>query len=340
MIHEIYMRRCIELAEKALGRTYPNPLVGSVIVHRGRIIGEGYHHKAGESHAEVNAIASVKNKELLKESTIYVSLEPCSHFGKTPPCANLLVEMGFKKVIIGTLDTNEKVNGRGKEILEKAGIEVITGVLEKECRELNKRFFTFHQKKRPYLLLKWAQSADGFLDQNFRPTQIGNSLTKQFVHGIRSEEQSILVGTKTALTDNPTLTVRELAGKNPIRILLDLQLKVPPTFHIYNDEAPSIIFNEIKDEIRGNIKFIKTGRENFLQNLMLKLYEENIQSVLIEGGNYTLTQFLQADLWDELMIIKNEELNLHNGTCAPVFARKPDYSKRFRDNIIGFYRNT
>jgi diaminohydroxyphosphoribosylaminopyrimidine deaminase/5-amino-6-(5-phosphoribosylamino)uracil reductase len=208
MNHEFYINRCIELAKKALGNTYPNPLVGSVIVYNNKIIGEGFHQKAGEPHAEINAINSVKDVTLLKESTIYVSLEPCSHFGKTPPCANKIVETGFKKVVIGTLDSNEKVNGKGKKILEDAGIEVVSGVLEKECQDLNKRFFTYHQKQRPFVILKWAQSQDGFLDKDFKPTQIGNPLTKQFVHQLRSQEHAILVGTNTAITDNPSLTSR------------------------------------------------------------------------------------------------------------------------------------
>ena len=215
MTDETYIRRCIELARKALGNTYPNPLVGSVIVHHGKIIGEGFHEKAGQNHAEINAINSVKNKELLKESTIYVSLEPCSHFGKTPPCANKIVEIGFKKVVIGTLDSHEKVNGKGKQLLEHAGIEVVSGVLEKDCQALNKRFFTYHQKKRPFIILKWAESADGFMDRDFKPTPIGNALTKQFVHQLRNEEHAIMVGTNTALTDNPSLTTREIAGRNP-----------------------------------------------------------------------------------------------------------------------------
>ena len=220
MTDEFYLRRCIELAKKAAGDTYPNPLVGSVIVHNGKIIGEGYHEKAGEPHAEINAINSVKDSSVLPESTIYVSLEPCSHFGKTPPCALKLKEIGFKTVVIGTLDSHEKVNGKGKQILEDAGIKVVSGVLEKECRDLNKRFFTFHQKKRPYIILKWAQSADGFMDKNFQPYPISNDIVNQYTHQLRAEEHAILVGTQTALRDNPSLTVRNVSGKNPIRILI------------------------------------------------------------------------------------------------------------------------
>ncbi len=336
---EFYMKRCLELAKKALGKTYPNPLVGSVIVHNGKIIGEGFHQKAGENHAEINAINSVENKELLKESTIYVSLEPCSHFGKTPPCANRIAEIGFKKVVIGTLDSHEKVNGKGVEILEKAGIEVVSGILEKESRELNKRFFTFHEKKRPYLILKWAQSGDGFLDKDFKTTKISNGLVKQFVHTLRSEEHGILVGTQTALSDHPSLTTREISGRNPVRILIDFDLKVARDARIYNEDAPSLIFNSKKNEVAGNVKFIKVEKENFLENLMLKLHEEQIQSVIIEGGSFTLKKFIEQNLWDEAMIIKNENLNVESGTKAPEFNFKPYNVEDFRDNIIEFYRN-
>ena len=339
MTNEIYIRRCIELANKALGNTYPNPLVGSIIVHNGEIIGEGFHEKAGENHAEINAINSVKNKELLKESTIYVSLEPCSHFGKTPPCANKIVEIGFKKVVIGTLDSHEKVNGKGKQLLEQAGIEVVSGVSEKECQELNKRFFAFHQKKRPFIILKWAQSADGFLDKDFKPTQIGNALTKQFVHQLRTEEHAILVGTHTALTDNPSLTTREVEGRNPVRILIDFDLKVPEKFNIYNNEAETLVFNSVKDSEEGNIKFIKIRKEDFLENLMQKLYENQIQSVIVEGGSFTLQQFIDAELWDEAIIIKNENLTVSKGTKAPRFHHENVETEIFRDNIIEFHQN-
>ncbi|MCW4451987.1 bifunctional diaminohydroxyphosphoribosylaminopyrimidine deaminase/5-amino-6-(5-phosphoribosylamino)uracil reductase RibD [Kaistella sp. BT6-1-3] len=339
MTDEIYMKRCIDLAKNALGYTYPNPLVGSVIVHNGLIIGEGFHQKAGENHAEINAVNSVKNKALLKEATIYVSLEPCAHFGKTPPCANKITETGFKKVVIGTLDSHEKVNGKGKKMIENAGIEVISGVLETECKELNKRFFTFHQKKRPFIILKWAESGDGFLDKDFKPTQIGNSLTKQFVHQLRSEEHAILVGTNTALTDNPGLTTRDITGRNPVRILIDFDLKVPENFNIYNNEAPTLVFNGVKDSEESNIKLIKIKKENFLENLLQKLYENQIQSVIVEGGSFTLQQFINAEIWDEAIIIKNENLKLTNGTKAPEFHHENFETKNFRDNIIEFHKN-
>ncbi|MGC4129783.1 MAG: bifunctional diaminohydroxyphosphoribosylaminopyrimidine deaminase/5-amino-6-(5-phosphoribosylamino)uracil reductase RibD [Bergeyella sp.] len=338
MIDEYYLKRCIELAKKATGETYPNPLVGSVIVHNGKIIGEGFHKKAGEPHAEINAINSVKNPELLPDSTIYVSLEPCSHFGKTPPCAEKIVEIGFKKVAIGAMDSHEKVNGKGKQIIENAGIEVVSGILEEECTEMNKRFFRFHQKKRPYIILKWAESADGFMDKNFKPYQIGNVLTKQFVHQIRSEEHAILVGTQTALNDNPSLTTREISGRNPVRILIDFDLKVPQNFNIYNEEAETLVFNSLKDSVENNIRFIKIEKQNFLKILMQKLYELQIQSVLAEGGRFTLQQFINENLWDEAVVIKNENLKLENGTKAPEFGFSPLKSENFRNNVVEFYR--
>ena len=334
---ELYIKRCIELAQKALGKTYPNPLVGSVIVHDGKIIGEGYHHKAGENHAEINAINSVENKSLIPESTIYVSLEPCAHYGKTPPCALKIKELGFKKVVIGAMDSHDKVNGKGKKIIQDAGIEAISGILEKECIELNKRFFTYHEKKRPYIILKWAESGDGFLDKDFKPTAISNSLVNQFVHQLRADEHAILVGTQTALNDNPGLTVRNAEGVNPVRILIDFDLKVPQDFKMYNDEAQTLIINSIKEETESNVKFIRVGKENFLPDLMTALYKEQIQSVIIEGGSYTLLQFIKAGLWDEAIVIQNEGLKLEHGTKAPKLDVKPYDIKTFRDNTISFY---
>ncbi|MRM96514.1 bifunctional diaminohydroxyphosphoribosylaminopyrimidine deaminase/5-amino-6-(5-phosphoribosylamino)uracil reductase RibD [Riemerella anatipestifer] len=338
MSHEKYISRCIALAEKARGNTYPNPLVGAVIVHNGIIIGEGYHHKAGEPHAEINAINSVENKELLKESTIYVSLEPCSHFGRTPPCAAKITEIGFKKVVIGSADSNEKVGGKGKAMIEEAGIEVVDKVLEERCRWLNKRFFTFHEKKRPYIILKWAESNDGFIDQNFASTPISNALVSQYVHKMRAEEHAILIGTQTALNDNPTLDVRHLDGRNPIRVLIDLELKVPQSFNIFNTNASTIIFNLHKNDEQNHLKWIKIDRENFLEELMYHLYEQQIQSIIIEGGSKMLNTFIEAQLWDEAVVIKASNLTLNNGTKAPVFNEKPYRQKQMRDNVLNFYK--
>lgn len=335
---ELYIKRCIELAKKALGKTYPNPLVGSVIVHNGEIIGEGYHHKAGENHAEINAINSVKNKDLIPESTIYVSLEPCAHFGKTPPCALKIKELGFKKVVIGAMDSHDKVNGKGKKIIQDAGIEAVSGILEQECIELNKRFFTYHEKKRPYIILKWAESGDGFLDKDFKPTAVSNTLVNQFVHQLRADEHAILVGTQTALNDNPSLTVRNAEGTNPVRILIDFDLKVPSNFNIYNNEARTLVLNAVKEGTEGSVQFIKTNRNNFLPELMEALYKEQIQSVIIEGGRFTLQQFINADLWDEAIVIRNENLKLENGTKAPEFNHTADTIEDFRDNTVSFFR--
>ncbi|WP_066441010.1 bifunctional diaminohydroxyphosphoribosylaminopyrimidine deaminase/5-amino-6-(5-phosphoribosylamino)uracil reductase RibD [Chryseobacterium sp. CCH4-E10] len=338
MKDEFYIKRCIELASKALGKTYPNPLVGSVIVYNDQIIGEGYHHKAGENHAEINAINSVHDKSLISESTIYVSLEPCAHYGKTPPCALKIKELGFKKVVIGAMDSHDKVNGKGKKIIQDAGIEVVSGVIEKECVQLNKRFFTFHEKKRPYIILKWAQSGDGFMDKDCKPVSISNSLVNQFVHQLRADEHAILVGTNTALNDNPTLTVRNVEGENPIRILIDFELKVPQDFNIYNQEARTIVINSLKDEEKGNIRFIKIEKENFLLELMNALYREQVQSVIIEGGRFTLQQFIDEDLWDEAIVIENKNLKLEKGTRAPEFNIKSERAETFRDNLIQFYK--
>lgn len=341
MTDKFYLQRCIHLAKKAIGKTYPNPIVGAVIVHNDRIIGEGFHKKAGEPHAEINAINSVKDENfiLLKESTIYVSLEPCAHFGKTPPCALKIKEIGFKKVVIGVTDSHDKVSGKGIKIIEDAGISVESGILEQESLVLNKRFFTFHQKKRPYIILKWAESADRFMDKNFQPTAISNSLCKQFVHKMRSEEHAILVGKNTALHDNPSLTTRELTGRSPIRVLIDFKLEVPKDFAIYNQEAETIVFNSVKTESKNNIQFIKIEKENFVRNLMEKLFELNIQSVLIEGGSFTLQQFIDANIWDEAFVLKNPNLQLENGTKAPNFSFKTEEEIDFRDNTIEYYIN-
>lgn len=335
---QLYISRCIELAKKALGNTYPNPLVGSVIVYNDQIIGEGFHQKAGQPHAEINAINSVKDKELLKNSTIYVSLEPCSHFGKTPPCALKLKEIGFKRVVIATLDSHDKVNGKGQKILEDAGIEVLTSVLEKEAIELNKRFFTYHQKKRPFIILKWAQSHDGFIDRDFKPTSISNSLAKQFVHQLRHNEHAILVGKNTALHDNPSLTTREIKGRNPIRILIDHQLEVPHHFNIYNNEAPTIVFNTLKEEINQNIQFVKISEKASIDEILNHLYQLQIQSILVEGGAYTLQQFIKEGLWDEAIILENPNLNIENGTKAPVLNISLNSITELRDNRIRFYQ--
>lgn len=336
---EFYMRRCIELAQKAIGETYPNPMVGAVIVYQDKIIGEGYHHFSGSSHAEINAICSVENQNLLSESTIYVSLEPCSHYGKTPPCALKLKEIGFKRIVVGVLDVNEKVQGKGIEILNKSGIELRVGVLQEECKELNKRFFTFHQKKRPYIILKWAESADRLMDKDFKSYAISNVLVNQYMHQMRSEEHAYLVGTTTALRDNPSLTTRGVLRRNPIRVLIDFELKVSVQHNLLNQESKTFIFNSIKNEVSGNLVYIKVSRENFIPQLLEKLHEQEIQSLVVEGGKYTLESFISLGLWDEAVVIRNENLILEHGTKAPGLDIERIKREKKRDNFIDYYKN-
>lgn len=326
-IHEKYIRRCIELAKNGLGTTYPNPLVGSVIVYDGKIIGEGWHKKAGEPHAEVNAIKSVKDKTLLKKATIYVSLEPCSHFGKTPPCCNLIIENEIPNVVIGTVDPNIKVAGNGIKTLLDAGIKVTVGILEEDCYELNKRFFTFHEKKRPYIILKWAESQDGFIapieKSEKKPIWITNSFSRQLVHKWRSEEQAILVGTQTVIDDNPKLDVRDWKGHNPVRIVLDQNKRIPNSSQILDNQTKTIVFSKSKTTIEKentifeNIDF----KENIAIQIAQVLYKHQIQSVIIEGGSQTLQTFIDAKLWDESRIFIGK-IDFITGIKAPSLAKK------------------
>ena len=340
------MLRCIQLAKNGLGTTYPNPLVGSVVVHNHEIIGEGWHYKSGQPHAEVNAIASVSELSLLKEATIYVSLEPCSHFGKTPPCADLIIESGIKKVIVGSLDPNPKVAGRGIKRLMDAGYEVILGVLEEECNELNKRFFTFHQMKRPYIFLKWAQTVDGFIApknetrNETKPVWITNEYSRQYVHKIRAEEQAILVGTNTVLQDNPSLTVRDWGGENPIRIVIDRNLRIPQDFSVFDTSAKTIIFNEKETKTSENLEFEKIDfSESLPQQMCEALFRRNIQSVIIEGGAQTLQSFIDANLWDEAIVF-NGSFSLEEGIKGPQFMGKLISEKKIKDNTIHIFKNS
>lgn len=342
--HEIYMKRCLQLAKNGLGTTYPNPLVGSVVVHKGKIIGEGWHKKAGEPHAEVNAINSVKNKELLAESTIYVNLEPCSHFGKTPPCANLIIEHKIPKVVIGCMDTFSEVAGKGIEKLTNAGCKVTLNVLEAACLEINKRFFTFHNKKRPYIILKWAETADGFiapLENNTKTSfAISNQYSRQLVHKYRSEEQGILVGTNTVLNDNPNLDTRDWFGNNPIRIVLDRTGKISDDFHIKNKKNPTIIFTEQENYINSENSIYEnlTFDKNIIFNIMDVLHKKNIQSIIIEGGSQTLQHFITNNLWDEARIfISKKELTV--GVKKPMFSKKWTTKHLIGDNQLKIYTN-
>jgi diaminohydroxyphosphoribosylaminopyrimidine deaminase/5-amino-6-(5-phosphoribosylamino)uracil reductase len=315
-------------------------MVGAVIVCDDKIIGEGFHQRYGEAHAEVNAINAVQDKSLLKNSTIYVSLEPCSHFGKTPPCSDLIVEMGIPKVIIGCKDIHTKVSGKGIEKLIKAGIDVQIGILEKECRELNKRFFTFHERQRPYVILKWAQTKDGYLDK-IRDSEeqgvnwISAPETKALVHKWRSEEQSILVGRKTVQNDNPSLTVREFSGMNPIRIIIDSQLQLSEELNIFSDDAPTIIFNRSRNEVKGMIEWIKISETN-TELILEELYKRNILSVFVEGGSRTLQYFIFGNVWDEARVIVGNTL-FGEGTKAPTINKVPAYSYQFSTDTVYHY---
>ena len=321
-IHEKYIKRCIELAKNGLGTTYPNPLVGSVIVCDGKIIGEGWHRKAGGPHAEVNAVNSVKDKSLLSKSTIYVSLEPCSHFGKTPPCCDLIIANKIPNVVIGTVDPFAKVSGNGIKKLMEAGRNVTVGILEAECNELNKRFFTFHQKKRPFVILKWAESQDGFLSPTYKeekkPVWITNAFSRQLVHKWRTQEQAILVGTKTVLEDNPKLDARDWKGNNPTRIVLDRTGKISEDYFVKDNKIKTIIITEQENlENSSHISFENAIFDSNLPFSVLEiLYKNNIQSVIIEGGKKTLQTFIDANLWDEARIFKGKN-SFANGTKSP-----------------------
>ena len=324
-IHEKYIERCIQLAKNGLGTTYPNPMVGSVIVYEDTIIGEGWHKKAGEPHAEVNAINSVKDKSLLKKATIYVSLEPCSHFGKTPPCSDLIIKNEIPQVVIGTVDPNEKVAGNGIKKLIEAGIKVTVGILENECHELNKRFFTFHQKKRPYIILKWAESQDGFISPKVKPEQkpvwITNSYSRQLVHKWRSEEQAILVGTQTVIDDNPKLDVRDWTGNNPVRIILDQKNRIAENSQVFDNQIKTIVFSKTATNInKENLIFdIVDFEKNIASQVADAIYKHQIQSVIIEGGRQTLQTFIDANLWDEARVFKGNIL-FKEGTKAPILS--------------------
>ncbi len=333
-IHEKYMQRCLTLAKKGLGTTRPNPMVGCVIVCDDLIIGEGFTSPYGGNHAEVNAIESVKDKNLLKKSTLYVSLEPCSHQGKTPPCSDLISKFNILKVVIGVIDENSLVSGKGIRHLENHKCEVILGVLEKECGELNKRFFTFHKKKRPFVILKWAETKDGFiaperklsqdedisLNNNPKPVWISNKISQQRVHKWRSEEASILVGTNTVILDNPKLDVRKWSGKNPIRLVMDNSLKIPHSFHVFDGSIKTLVFTSYKsmfEKVKENVvlEYIDYSK-SIPQQICDVLFKYDIQSIIVEGGAQVIQSFIYDDLWDEARIFIGD-VTFNKGLNAP-----------------------
>ncbi len=321
-LHEKLMRRCLLLAEKGLGHVAPNPMVGCVIVHQDKIIGEGYHREFGKAHAEVEAIASVTDHSLLEDSTLYVNLEPCAHHGKTPPCADLIIEKKIKRVVIGTMDPNELVAGKGVEQLKASGVEVVTGVLHDECRYLNRRFFTFHLKKRPYIILKWAQTQDGFIDKIREGEKGINWITgpeaQRLAHVWRSQESAILVGKNTVINDNPSLTVRNSKGKNPVRIVLDSLASLEDTYQVFDSKAPTILYNTIGSEkITLTYEKVKLSEHmNTLDEILGDLHQRNIQSLIVEGGAFTLQAFINLGFWDEARVFTGDAV-FENGLKAP-----------------------
>lgn len=324
-VHKSYIKRCIEIAKNALGLAQPNPMVGAVIVNNNKIIGEGYTSAYGGNHAEVNAIHSVKDKSLLKNATLYVTLEPCSHYGKTPPCSNLIIEHKIPNVVIGCIDDNPEVAGKGIQKLKDAGCNVTVGVLENECKNHHKRFFTFHNKKRPYIILKWAETNNGFIapktKNQQKPVWITNKTSRQLVHKWRAEEQAILVGTNTVLQDNPSLTVRDWTGQNPTRIVLDKNNELPKNLSVFNEEADTIVL-----------------KDTSAKTICDRLYEHNINSVIIEGGAQTLQLFIDEGIWDEARVFTSG-VDFKDGVKAPLFNGKLINEEDIKGDLLKTYIN-
>jgi diaminohydroxyphosphoribosylaminopyrimidine deaminase / 5-amino-6-(5-phosphoribosylamino)uracil reductase len=342
---EKYMHRCLQLAKLGERRVAPNPMVGCVVVHNDQIIGEGFHQKYGEAHAEVNAICSVVDQTKLKQSTLYVNLEPCAHYGKTPPCADLIVDTGIPKVVIGTIDPFAEVAGKGIEKLEKNGVEVELGVLSEQCLELNRRFFTFHREKRPYIILKWAQTADGFVDidrtktEFGQPTWITNEMARIAVHKQRATESAIFIGTETALKDNPSLTLRDWYGEQPLRIVPDRRQRLPASLNIFNKEAPSALLTPQTRPDQQDITIVAIDREDdVIDKLMDYLYENRILSVIVEGGPRMLQSFIDRKMWDEAHVYIGQ-LSFKAGIKAPVFNYSPVMFDRFYNSELRIFRN-
>ncbi len=343
------MYRCLELAKQGQENVAPNPMVGAVIVHNNKIIGEGFHQKYGEAHAEVIAINSVKDKSLLKDSTIYVSLEPCAHHGKTPPCADLIVKHQIPRVVVSTIDPFSEVAGKGIDILKKGGSEVTLGILEKESLDLNKRFFTFHQQKRPYIILKWAETADGFIDiirndnSAASPNWITGDYEKQLVHKWRSHETAILIGTNTAENDNPSLTTREWFGKSPLRIVIDRNLRLSANLNVFDNSVPTLIVNSIKSEFEENTKYLKINftddKIKFIATLWEELYKLKIQSVIIEGGSKFLNSVLESNLWDEARVFKGFK-TFGKGIEAPKIEQEATEFITLPNSNLFFYKKS
>jgi len=338
------MQRCLYLAQKGLGNTYPNPLVGAVLVYKDRIIGEGWHKKAGEAHAEINAINSVQDKSLLSQSKLYVNLEPCSHYGKTPPCILSIKEYKIPKVVIGSVDPNPRVEGRGIEALESWGCKVQIGILKKEADYLNRRFFTFHQKKRPYIILKWAQTQDKFIAPNQEHRKkseifwISNLYARQKTHLWRKEEEAILIGVQTLIDDNPRLTLRHWDGKNPVRLILDPNNRAPENSTLYKDNETAYFFNNKKNNRSNELNKFILLKPFGIKALLNYCYDNELQSIIVEGGKRTLDYFIDSDLWDEARVITSQK-KIHSGIKAPRLDNQITVSEKIRSNQLDYYFN-
>ena len=366
-IHEKYIRRCIEIGKNGLGTTAPNPMVGCVIVYKEQIIGEGYTSEYGGNHAEVNALNSVQDKSLLKESTLYVTLEPCSHYGKTPPCADAIIGHQIPTVVIGTMDTHSKVAGKGIEKLKDSGCTVLVGILEDECKVHHKRFFTFHNKNRPYIILKWAETSDGFIapmsKDAQKPVWITNEISRQLVHKWRAEEQAILVGTNTVIEDNPSLTVRDWTGKNPIRVIIDKDMKLLKDYSVFDNSTETLFISSAENVIKTKRKsrvwepdtenpkieaaysddwyldFIDWNLEDKIASQICKLlHKRQINSVIIEGGAKTLQTFIDENLWDEARVFEGN-LKFEKGIKAPTFSGRLIGSQNIFEDRLTIYTN-
>lgn len=340
--HEYFLQRCLSLAMNGCGKVSPNPMVGAVLVYEERIIGEGYHTQYGEAHAEVNCILSVKESEkpLIDKSTLYVSLEPCSHQGKTPPCADFIIRHSIPNVVIGCKDLSAKVNGDGIKRLRNHGINVTEHILEAEAIELNKRFFTFHQKKRPYIILKWAQSAEGYIGSPHEPIRLSDTITDKLVHQWRAEEDAIWVGFNTAKIDNPRLNVRHVHGRNPIRILYDRTLDLDEQSHLFDQSQPTIIFNTIIDREAENRRLIKIYHDDSIGQILEYLYSQAILSVLVEGGEKLITQLIDQNHWDEIRMIQTTT-SLKDGTKAPLLEKQLETMQQAcGKDMIHLYKNS
>jgi diaminohydroxyphosphoribosylaminopyrimidine deaminase / 5-amino-6-(5-phosphoribosylamino)uracil reductase len=338
--HEKYMLRCLELAERGLGATAPNPLVGAVVVWNDQIIGEGFHERFGGPHAEVNAVESVSDKSLLSQSSLYVNLEPCCHFGKTPPCTDLIIRSGIPKVLFGSSDPFPEVSGKGEAVLKNSGVEVTKDILRDECINLNRRFFIYQLLKRPYVILKWAETSDGFIARrDFTSKWISSDESRALVHQWRAQESAVMVGYRTALYDNPQLTVRAVKGRNPVRVVLDRDLSLPQRSHLLDRKNSTIVFNSVKADESPELSYVKVRFDQLLlPNVMKYLFERKVLSIMVEGGAALLKSLIISGLWDEMRIFTAAKL-FGDGILAPRAPAAPEAEMRVGGDTLRTYYN-